>query len=81
MNSSKEIFSNDGLSSCSSFPERALSNKLESNKTYKTRHSKHKADIGCYNFVEHEIKLEENARRMTTYKSEACRAEVEMLLE
>ena len=50
--------------------------------------SKHKADIGCSNFVEHEIELEEDAvphregaRRMTPHKSEACRAEIEMLLE
>ena len=50
--------------------------------------SKHKADIGCWNFVEHEIELEEGAiphregtNRMTPHKSEACRAEVEMLLE
>ena len=50
--------------------------------------SKHKADIGCCNFVEHEIELEEgavphrkSARRMTPHKSEACRTEVEMLLE
>ena len=49
---------------------------------------KHKADIGCCNFVEHEIELEEGAvphregaRRMTPHKSEACRAEIEMLLE
>ena len=50
--------------------------------------SKHKADIGCCNFVEYEIELEEGAvphregaRRMTPHKSEACRAEIEMLLE
>ena len=50
--------------------------------------SKHKADIGCCNFVEHAIDLEEGAvphregaRRMTPHKSEACRAEIEMLLE
>ena len=50
--------------------------------------SKHKADIGCCNFVEHEIELEEGAvphregaRRMTPHKSEACQAEIEMLLE
>ena len=50
--------------------------------------SKHKADIGCYNFVEHEIELEEGAvphrevtRRMTSHKLEAYRAEIEMLLE
>ena len=50
--------------------------------------SKHKANIGCCNFVEHEIELEygaiphrEGARRMTPHKSEACRAEIEMLLE
>ena len=50
--------------------------------------SKHKADIGCCNFVEHEIELDEGAvphregaRRMTPHKSEACRAEIEMLLE
>ena len=50
--------------------------------------SKHKAEIGCCTFVEHKIKLEEGAvphkegaRRMTPHKSEACRAEIEMLLE
>ena len=50
--------------------------------------SKHKADIGCCNFVEHEIEIEEGAvphgegaRRMTPHKSEAYRAEIEMLLE
>ena len=50
--------------------------------------SKLKADIGCCNFVEHEIELEEGAvphregaRRMTPHKSEACRAEIEVLLE
>ena len=50
--------------------------------------SKHKADNGCCNFVEHEIELEEcpiphieGVRRMTSNKSEACRAEIEMLLE
>ena len=49
--------------------------------------SKQKADIGCCNFVEHEIELEEDAlphregaRRMTANKSEARRAEKEMLL-
>ena len=50
--------------------------------------SRHKADIGCCNFVEHEIELEENAvphregaRRMTPHKLEACRKEIETLLE
>ena len=50
--------------------------------------SKHKADVGCCNFVEHEIELEEGAiphreggRRVTPHKSEACREEIEMLLE
>ena len=51
--------------------------------------SKHKADIGCCNFVEHELELEEvaiphreSARQMTPHhKSEACRAEIEMLRE
>ena len=65
---------------------------LESLRAVLNRHadvfSKHKADIGCCNFVEHEIELEESAvphregaRRMTPHKSEACRAEIEMLLE
>ena len=104
----------DGLSSCSNFPERPSSYELESDKPVlpeiehlkgkigegdfkKLRDllnrnadvfSKHKADIGCCNFVEHEIELEEGAvphregaRRMTPHKSEACRAEIEMLLE
>ena len=50
--------------------------------------SKHKADISCCNFVEHEIELEESAvphregvRRMTPNKSDACRKEIETLLE
>ena len=41
--------------------------------------SRHKANIGCCNFVEHEIELEEpavphreGARRMTPNKSDAC---------
>ena len=49
---------------------------------------KHKANIGYCNFVEHKIELEEGAiphregaRRMKPHKSEACRAEMEMLLE
>ena len=104
----------DGLSSCSNFPEHPTSYDLESDKPVlpeiehlkgrigegdfgKLRDvlnrnavvfSKHKADIGCCKFVEHEIELEEGAvphregaRRMTPHKSEACRAEIEMLLE
>ena len=50
--------------------------------------SKHKADIGCCNFVKHEIEIEEGsvphregARRMTPHESEACRKEIEMLME
>ena len=50
--------------------------------------SKHKANIGRCNFVEHEIELEESAvphreeaRRMTPHKSDACRKEIETLLE
>ena len=50
--------------------------------------SKQKADIGCCNFVEHEIELEEGtvphrevARQITPHKLEACRAEIEMLIE
>ena len=49
---------------------------------------KHKADIGCSNFVEHEIELEESAVphregawRMTPNKSDACRKAIETLLE
>ena len=104
----------DGFLSCSIFPKRPSSYKLESDKPVlpEIEHlkgkigegdfeslravlkrnadvfSKHKADIGCCNFVEHEIELEEGAvphregaRRMTPHKSEACRAEIEMLLE
>ena len=74
----------DGLSSCSNFPERPSSYELESDKPLlpeiehlkekigegdfeKLRDvfnqnadvfSKHKANIGCCNFVEHEIELE-----------------------
>ena len=97
----------DGLSSCSNFPERPSSYELESDKPVLPEieqlkgkigdgvfelprevlnrnvdvFSRHKADIGCCNFVEHEIELEEGAlphregaRRMTPHKSEACRA-------
>ena len=104
----------DGLSSCSNFPERPSSYELESDKPVLSEiehlkgkigegdfellrevldrnadvFSKHKADIGCCNFVEHEIELEEGAvphregaRRMTPHISEAWRAEIEMLLE
>ena len=49
---------------------------------------RHKADIGCCNFVKHEIELDESAvphregaRRMTPNKSNACRKEIETLLE
>ena len=49
---------------------------------------KHKADIRCCNFVEHEIELEESAvphregvRRMIPNKSDACRKEIKTLLE
>ena len=86
----------DGLSSC--LPEiEHLKGKIGEGDFEKLRDllnrnadvfSKHKADIGCCNFVEHEIELEEGAvphregaRRMTPHKSEACRAEIEMLLE
>ena len=50
--------------------------------------SKHKADIGCCNFVEHEIELDESAvphregaRRMTPNKLDTYRKEIETLLE
>ena len=50
--------------------------------------SKYKTDIGCCNFVENEIELEEGvilhrkgARQMTPDKSEACRTEIEIMLE
>ena len=50
--------------------------------------SKHKADIGCCFFVDFEIEIEEGlvphregARRMTRHKIEACRKEIETLME
>ena len=46
------------------------------------------ADIVCCNFVDYEIEIEEGsvphmegARRMTPHKSEACRKEIEMLMQ
>ena len=49
---------------------------------------KNKADIGCCIFVEHQIQIEEGsvthrvgARRMTPNKSEACRKEIEIVME
>ena len=104
----------DGLSSCSIFPERPLSYELDPDKPVLSEiehlkrkigegdfelmrevlnrnadvFSKHKADIGCCNFVEHEIEIEEGAvphrigaRQMTPPKSESCRALIKMLLE
>ena len=104
----------DGLSSCSNFPERPTIDEMKSDKPVLPEidhlrgkltdqqlesikdvlkrdeevFSRHKADIGCCNFVEHEIELEENAvqhregaRRMTPHKSGACRKEIETLLE
>ena len=116
LKSSRKLFSmksetDDGLSSCSNFPERPTEAELAANKP-EIEHlkgkisdkeldslravlnrnadvfSKHKADIGCCNFVEHEIEIKEGsvphregARRMTPNKSEACRKEIEMLME
>ena len=104
----------DGLSSCSNFPERPTLEEMEMDKPVlpEIEHlrgkvtdeqleaikdvlernedvfSRHKADIGCCNFVELEIELEESAvphregaRRMTPHKSDACRKEIETLLE
>ena len=119
LKSSKKLFSmksetDDGLSSCSNFPERPTETELAAKKPVRPEiehlkgkisdkeldslravlnrnadvFSKHKADIGCCNFVEHEIEIEEGsvphregARRMTPHKSEACRKEIEMLME
>ena len=104
----------DGLSSCSNFPERPTLDEMQNEKPVlpEIEHlrgklkdeqleaikdvlerneevfSRHKADIGCCNFVEHEIELEENAvphregaRRKTPHKSDVCRKEIETLLE
>ena len=103
----------DGLSSCSKFPERPTLEEMETDKpvlleiehlrgevtdeqleAIRTRNerneevfSRHKADIGYFNFVDNEIELEEpavphreGARRMTPHKSDACRKEIETLL-
>ena len=119
LKSSRKLFSmksetDDGLSSCSNFPERLTETELAANKPVlpEIEHlkgkisdkeldslravlsrnadvfSEHKADIGCCTFVEHEIEIEEGsvphregARRMTPNNSEACRKEIEMLME
>ena len=72
---------------------KAMDEQLEAVKNVVERNedvfSKHKADIGCCNFVEHEIELEETAvpqrggggEAMTPHKSDACRKEIETLLE
>ena len=118
MKSSRKLFSmksetDDGLSSCSNFPERPTETELAANKPVlpEIEHlkeklsekeldslravlsrnadvfSKHKAEIGCCNFLEHEVEIEEGsvpyregARRMTPHKSDACRREIEMLI-
>ena len=63
----------------------AIKDVLERNENVS---SNHKADIGCCSFVEHEIELEESAvphregaTRMTPHKADACRKEIETLLE
>ena len=92
LKSSMKLFSmksetDDGLSSCSNFPERPTETKLAANKhvlpeiehlkgkisdkeldslrAVRRRNadvfSRHKADIGCCNFVEHKIKIEEGS--------------------
>ena len=104
----------DGLSSCSNFPERPTLEEMEMHKTVlpEIEHlrskvtdeqleaikdvlerneedfSRHKADIGCCNFVKQEKELEESAvphregaRCMTPHKSDLCRKEIETLLE
>ena len=69
----------DGISSCWNFPEQleAIKNVLDKNQKVFLRH---KADIGCSNFLEHETELEElavlrreGARCMTPSKLHACR--------
>ena len=105
---------NNGLSSCSNFPERPTLEELETDKPVLLEKEhlkgkvtneeleaiknvldrnqdvfwKHKPNIGCCNVVEHEIELEdsavphrEGARRMTPNKLDACRKEIETLLE
>ena len=90
LKSSRKLFSmksetDDGLTSCSNFPERPTETELAANKPVlrEIEHlsgkisdkeldslravlsrnadvfSKHKADIGCCNFVEYEIEIEE----------------------
>ena len=85
--SSLKSETDDGLSSCSNFPERPTLDEMQNEKPVlpEIEHlrgklkdeqleaikdvlerneevfSRHKADIGCCNFVEHEIELEENA--------------------
>ena len=119
LKSSRKLFlmkseTDDGLSSCSIFPERPTETELAAKKPVlpEIEHlkgkisdkeldslraklsrnadvfSKDKANIGCCNFIEHEIEIEEGsvphregARRMTPHKSEACGKEVEMLME
>ena len=116
LKSSEKLFSmksetNDGLSSCSNFPERPTETELAANKP-EIEHlkgknsdkeldslrlvfnrnedvfSRHKANISCCSFEEHEIVIEEGsvphregAKRITSHKSEACRKEIEMLME
>ena len=104
----------DGLSSCSNFPERPTDIELSVNQPVlpEIEHSKgkisdkeldslraalnwnadvfskHKADIGCCNFVEHKIEIEEGsvphregARKLISHKSVACRKAIEIIME
>ena len=109
-----KLKTDDGLSSCSNFPERPTETELASNKPVlpEIEHlrgkisdkeldllravlsrnadvfSKHKAEIACCNFIEHKIEIEEGtvphmerAGRKIPHKSEACRKEIEMVME
>ena len=94
----------DGLSSCSNFPERPTLDEMQSDKPVlpEIEHLRGKItdeqlesikDVierneEVFSRHEHEIELEENAvphregaRRMTPHKSDACRKEIETLLE
>ena len=70
----------DGLSSCSKFPERPSSYELESGRPVLPEIEDLRGKVGEQEieFEEGAVHHREGARRMTPHKSEACRAEIEI---
>ena len=86
LKSSKKSFSmksdtDDGLSCCSNFPERPTETELASNKPVLPEIENLKGKCHEIEIEEGSVPHREGARIITTHKSEACREEIEMVIE